>query len=95
MRSEALGFSAIVQSSPDLHELKSAAPGPRGRLPLTAEMLRESRPSGDIFGLTQNAGCGIGSVGCGSGSCGGRRPSLADYVRGPAGTREAPAAGGC
>src|SRR6267142_2403160 len=31
--------------------------GPRGSLPLTAEMLRDS-PSGDIFGLTQNAGMG-------------------------------------
>ncbi|MCI0547155.1 MAG: YjhG/YagF family D-xylonate dehydratase [Candidatus Rokubacteria bacterium] len=31
--------------------------GPQGRLPLTAEMLLE-RPSGDIFGLTQNAGMG-------------------------------------
>ncbi len=34
-----------------------SAPGPRGRLPITAEMLLE-RPSGDIFGLTQNAGMG-------------------------------------
>src|SRR5207247_8152195 len=38
-------------------EVTSAAPGPRGSLPLTAEMLRDS-PSGDIFGLTQNAGMG-------------------------------------
>ena len=37
--------------------LPGAAPGPRGSLPLTAEMLRDS-PSGDIFGLTQNAGMG-------------------------------------
>ena len=34
-----------------------SAPGPKGRLPITAEMLLE-RPSGDIFGLTQNAGMG-------------------------------------
>jgi putative YjhG/YagF family dehydratase len=46
-----------VESGAELFEIKSAAPGPRGRLPLTAEMLRES-PSGDIFGLTQNAGMG-------------------------------------
>ena len=31
--------------------------GPEGRLPLTAEMLR-TEPSGNIFGLTQNAGMG-------------------------------------
>src|ERR1043166_6311172 len=31
--------------------------GPGGRLPLTPEMLR-NEPSGNIFGLTQNAGMG-------------------------------------
>ena len=56
-RSLALGFTDIVESTSDLFEVKSASPGPRGRLPLTAEMLRD-RPSGDIFGLTQNAGMG-------------------------------------
>src|SRR5215469_16810695 len=56
-RSLALGFTEIVESTSDLFEVKSAAPGPRGRLPLTAEMLRD-RPSGDLFGLTQNAGMG-------------------------------------
>ena len=38
-------------------EVKTAGAGPAGRLPLTAEMLIE-RPSGDIFGWTQNAGMG-------------------------------------
>ena len=33
------------------------APGPTGSLPLTDEMLRE-RPSGDLFGWSQNAGMG-------------------------------------
>lgn len=42
---------------PDLFRVRTRAPGPAGRLPLTAEMLRE-RPSGDLFGLTQNAGMG-------------------------------------
>ena len=37
--------------------IKTHSPGPRGELPLTAEMLR-TRPSGDIFGWTQNAGMG-------------------------------------
>ena len=32
-------------------------PGPRGKLPLTAEMLLE-RPSGDAFGMTEDAGMG-------------------------------------
>jgi len=42
---------------PDLFEVRTRAPGPAGRLPLTPELLRE-RPSGDLFGLTQNAGMG-------------------------------------
>jgi xylonate dehydratase len=52
-----LGFAEIVESGPGILEVTSAAPGPRGSLPLTADMLRDS-PSGDIFGLTQNAGMG-------------------------------------
>ena len=52
-----LGFAEIVDSGPGVLDVTSAAPGPRGSLPLTAEMLRDS-PSGDIFGLTQNAGMG-------------------------------------
>jgi putative YjhG/YagF family dehydratase len=51
------GFYDIVRSDPSLWEIRTAGAGPRGRLPLTPEMLRES-PSGDIFGLTQNAGMG-------------------------------------
>jgi xylonate dehydratase len=52
-----LGFAEIVEPGAGVLEVTSAAPGPRGSLPLTAEMLRDS-PSGDIFGLTQNAGMG-------------------------------------
>lgn len=37
--------------------IRTTAPGPEGRLPLTPEMLREA-PSGDIFGLSQNVGMG-------------------------------------
>jgi hypothetical protein len=40
-----------------VYTLTTRGAGPSGQLPLTAEMLRE-RPSGDIFGLTQNAGMG-------------------------------------
>ncbi len=43
--------------SADSYEVVSRAVGPVGRLPLTEEMLRE-RPSGDLFGWTQNAAMG-------------------------------------
>ncbi len=52
-----LGFSDVVESDRVLWEVETAGAGPQGRLPLTEEMLREL-PSGDIFGLTQNAGMG-------------------------------------
>jgi putative YjhG/YagF family dehydratase len=42
---------------PRLFDVSTRAPGPTGALPLTAQMLRE-RPSGDLFGWTQNAGMG-------------------------------------
>jgi len=41
----------------ELLNVRTHAAGPAGALPLTAEMLRE-RPSGDLFGWTQNAGMG-------------------------------------
>ena len=41
----------------NLFEIHTSATGPSGSLPLTPEMLRD-RPSGDIFGMTQNAGMG-------------------------------------
>src|SRR5437660_8720686 len=48
----------ILASSPSsVYEIQTKAPGPAGALPLTEEMLRD-RPSGDLFGLTQNAGMG-------------------------------------
>jgi putative YjhG/YagF family dehydratase len=42
---------------PTALEVTARGAGPEGRLPLTAELLR-SRPSGDLFGWTQNAGMG-------------------------------------
>jgi xylonate dehydratase len=44
-------------NDPTLFAVRSKQPGPKGSLPLTPEMLRE-RPSGDLFGWTQNAGMG-------------------------------------
>ena len=41
----------------DIYDIRSHAPGPQGSLPLTVDMLR-NRPSGDLFGLTQDAGMG-------------------------------------
>jgi putative YjhG/YagF family dehydratase len=42
---------------PVVLEVAAEAPGPPGALPLSSEMLR-TRPSGDLFGWTQNAGMG-------------------------------------
>jgi len=43
--------------SDDLFRITTRAAGPTGSLPLTEDMLL-NRPSGDLFGLTQNAGMG-------------------------------------
>ena len=40
-----------------LFDVATRVAGPIGALPFTAEMLRE-RPSGDLFGWSQNAGMG-------------------------------------
>jgi putative YjhG/YagF family dehydratase len=42
---------------PSLYDIRSKAPGPQGSLPVTPEMLIQ-RPSGDLFGWSQNAGMG-------------------------------------
>jgi xylonate dehydratase len=55
-----MSFSAdevFDSHQPQIYEVRTSATGPSGSLPLTAEMLREW-PSGDLFGLTQNAGMG-------------------------------------
>lgn len=48
-----------ILDSPDesIYDVPTKAPGPRGALPLTPEMLL-TRPSGDLFGWTQDAGMG-------------------------------------
>jgi putative YjhG/YagF family dehydratase len=51
-------ITTILDSSdPSVYEVTTQADGPAGSLPLTGEMLQEW-PSGDLFGLTQNAGMG-------------------------------------
>jgi putative YjhG/YagF family dehydratase len=47
----------LCNSSESIYQIKTKATGPAGSLPLTEELLL-NRPSGDLFGLTQNAGMG-------------------------------------
>src|SRR5215469_13859093 len=47
----------FLASSEEIYQVQTKASGPIGRLPLTDEQLRNS-PSGDLFGLSQNAGMG-------------------------------------
>lgn len=42
---------------PDLYQIRTKAAGPAGSLPIDADMLLH-QPSGNLFGLTQNAGMG-------------------------------------
>ena len=44
-------------AAPDIFKIQTRSSGPAGSLPLTEEMLLNS-PSGDLFGMTQNAGMG-------------------------------------
>jgi len=51
-------FASILDSGePALFDVRSTAPGPQGSVPITEEMLL-ARPSGDLFGWSQNAGMG-------------------------------------
>src|SRR5688572_7421268 len=47
----------LETTDPTMYTIRTQGAGPSGALPLTPELLREA-PSGDIFGLTQNAGMG-------------------------------------
>jgi len=47
----------LESTDPTVYEIHTNAPGPQGSLPLTPELLL-TRPSGDIFGLSQDAGMG-------------------------------------
>lgn len=52
-----LNFNQFEVTDPSLLDVATHVAGPVGSLPFTEEMLR-SRPSGDVFGWTQNAGMG-------------------------------------
>jgi putative YjhG/YagF family dehydratase len=54
---EKISLQSVLGSGPGLDRAATHAPGPQGALPLTAEMLL-TEPSGNLFGLTQNAGMG-------------------------------------
>jgi len=53
-----ISLESILESSdPAVLDVRAKGPGPAGSLPVTEDMLRR-RPSGDLFGWTQNAGMG-------------------------------------
>src|SRR4051812_9813262 len=47
----------ILDSPAEVYDIRTTAAGPSGSLPLTEEMLR-NWASGDLFGLSQDAGMG-------------------------------------
>jgi putative YjhG/YagF family dehydratase len=49
--------SVFETADTTIFDLQTKAPGPHGALPLTEKLLLES-PSGDLFGMSQNAGMG-------------------------------------
>jgi putative YjhG/YagF family dehydratase len=53
----AVSLQSVLESPGGINDIKTHAAGPAGQLPITAEMLL-SQPSGNLFGLTQNAGMG-------------------------------------
>lgn len=52
-----LSFTSLVDTDPAFYAVQTSAAGPVGSLPLTEELLLHA-PSGDVFGLSQNAGMG-------------------------------------
>src|SRR5829696_8305712 len=52
-----MSLDLLDSGDASLFDVRTKAPGPQGSLPLTPEMLLQ-RPSGDLFGLSQNAGMG-------------------------------------
>lgn len=53
-----MNLELVIDSGDEaIFDVRTHAPGPQGALPISAEMLLE-QPSGNLFGLTQNAGMG-------------------------------------
>src|SRR5213080_4280256 len=50
-------LAALLDTDPALFDVQTSAAGPAGSLPLTEELLLHA-PSGDVFGLSQDAGMG-------------------------------------
>ena len=57
MDADRLARDLLDSADASLYEVVTHGPGPLGKLPLTAEMLCH-RPSGDAFGMTEDAGMG-------------------------------------
>jgi putative YjhG/YagF family dehydratase len=53
----AMPLDTLFAAPPEICRIRTKAAGPAGRLSLDADMLL-NRPSGDLFGLTQNVGMG-------------------------------------
>jgi len=54
----AYSWETILRSDdPSIYDIRTRAPGPAGSLPLTEQMLL-NWSSGDLFGLSQDAGTG-------------------------------------
>src|SRR5579859_1387645 len=51
------GPDNLFAPTEDIYQVQTKAAGPEGRLSLTKEQLLNS-PSGDLFGMSQNAGMG-------------------------------------
>ncbi len=57
MTAPGIDIGSILGDGAPLATTRTSGEGPHGHLPIDARMLREA-PSGDLFGLTQNAGMG-------------------------------------
>jgi len=52
-----MSLKELLENNNDIFNIQTKADGPKGRLPLTSEMLL-NLPSGDLFGMTMNTGMG-------------------------------------
>lgn len=55
-----MSLKELLENNNDIYNIQTKADGPKGKLPLTAEMLL-NLPSGDLFGMTMNTGMGWNS----------------------------------